>query len=104
MAGSSTNPTPNTQRRMTGATGGPPTASYKVSATFADGYRNTRFLTIAGAQAVQKAPRTGAALLTRMQRCSKHASCRRSPKRASRCWEARRCSARAGALMPTRWC
>ena len=54
--------------RVTGATGRAPTASYKVSATFADGYRNTGFLTIAGEQAVQKAQRTGAALLTRMQR------------------------------------
>jgi Acyclic terpene utilisation family protein AtuA len=53
--------------RVTGATGRAPTASYKVSATFADGYRNTGFLTIAGDQAVQKAQRTGDALLTRMQ-------------------------------------
>ena len=54
--------------RVTGATGRAPTASYKVSATFADGYRNTGFLTIAGEQAAQKAQRTGAALLTRMER------------------------------------
>lgn len=54
--------------RVRGATGRAPTADYKVSATFADGYRNTGFLTIAGDQAVQKAQRTGAALLTRMQR------------------------------------
>ena len=54
--------------RVTGAIGRAPTASYKVSATFADGYRNTGFLTIAGDQAAQKAQRTGAALLTRMQR------------------------------------
>ena len=54
--------------RVTGATGRAPTASYKVSATFADGYRNTGFLTIAGEHAVQKAQRTGAALLTRMTR------------------------------------
>lgn len=54
--------------RVTGATGRAPTASYKVSATFADGYRNTGFLTIAGEHAVQKAQRTGAALLTRMER------------------------------------
>ncbi len=51
-----------------GATGRAPTASYKVSATFADGYRNTGFLTIAGEQAVAKARRTGQALLTRMGR------------------------------------
>jgi hypothetical protein len=54
--------------RVFGATGRAPTADYKVSATFADGFRNTGFLTIAGAQAVPKAQRTGAALLTRMQR------------------------------------
>ncbi len=54
--------------RVSGAVGSAPTASYKVSATFADGYRNTGFLTIAGEHAVQKAQRTGAALLTRMQR------------------------------------
>jgi hypothetical protein len=53
---------------VTGAIGRAPTASYKVSATFAEGYRNTGFLTIAGDQAAQKAQRTGAALLTRMQR------------------------------------
>ena len=52
--------------RVTGATGRVPTASYKVSATFADGWRNTGFLTIGGEQAVQKARRTGAALLARM--------------------------------------
>ncbi|MDE2626442.1 MAG: DUF1446 domain-containing protein [Burkholderiales bacterium] len=54
--------------RVSGATGRAPTGHYKVSATHADGYRNTGFLTIAGAQAVQKAQRTGSALLTRMQR------------------------------------
>ena len=51
-----------------GAAGRAPTAHYKVSATFADGYRNTGFLTIAGEQAVAKARRTGQALLTRMSR------------------------------------
>ena len=53
---------------VSGAVGRAPTASYKVSATFADGYRNTGFLTIAGEQAVRKAQRTGQALLTRMTR------------------------------------
>ena len=53
---------------VSGAIGRAPTAQYKVSATYADGYRNTGFLTIAGAEAVHKAQRTGAALLTRMQR------------------------------------
>ncbi len=54
--------------RVLGATGRAPTANYKVSATFADGYRNTGFLTIAGEAAVRKAQRTGNALLTRMRR------------------------------------
>ena len=54
--------------RVTGAIGRAPTASYKVSATFADGWRNTGFLTIGGEQAVAKARRTGAALLARMAR------------------------------------
>ena len=54
--------------RVTGAIGRAPSAHYKVSATFADGWRNTGFLTIAGEQAVAKAQRTGAALLTRMTR------------------------------------
>jgi len=53
---------------VSGATGRAPTAQYKVSATYPDGYRNTGFLTIAGANAVAKAQRTGSALLTRMQR------------------------------------
>ncbi|MES2992682.1 MAG: acyclic terpene utilization AtuA family protein [Pseudomonadota bacterium] len=53
---------------VTGATGRAPTAQYKVSATFADGYRNTGFLTIAGIDAVRKAQRTGDALLARMAR------------------------------------
>lgn len=51
---------------VSGATGRAPTAQYKVSATFADGYRNTGFLTIAGEQAVAKARRTGQALFARM--------------------------------------
>ena len=58
-----------TQRvRVRGARGRAPTASYKVSATYADGYRNTGLLTIAGAQAAAKAQRTGRALFERMQR------------------------------------
>jgi Acyclic terpene utilisation family protein AtuA len=54
--------------QVSGAVGRAPSAQYKVSATYADGYRNTGFLTIAGIDAVPKAQRTGAALLTRMQR------------------------------------
>jgi hypothetical protein len=51
---------------VSGAVGRVPTDSVKVSATFADGYRNTGFLTIAGEQAAAKAHRTGQALLARM--------------------------------------
>jgi len=51
---------------VSGAVGRPPTDSLKVSATYADGYRNTGFLTIAGEQAAAKAQRTGQALLARM--------------------------------------
>ena len=48
--------------------GRPPTDTYKVSATFMDGFRNTAFLTIAGEQAAAKARRTGEALFKRMAR------------------------------------
>jgi hypothetical protein len=51
---------------VSGAIGRTPTDSVKVSATYADGYRNSGFLTIAGEQAAAKAHRTGQALLARM--------------------------------------
>ena len=54
--------------RVSGARGRPPTDTYKVSATFMDGYRNAAFLTIAGEQAAAKARRTGEALFKRIQR------------------------------------
>lgn len=54
--------------RVSGAKGRPPTATYKLSCTFMDGFRNTAFLTIAGEQAAAKARRTGEALFKRMQR------------------------------------
>ena len=54
--------------RVSGAKGRPPTATYKVSATFMDGLRNTAFLTIAGEQAAPKARRTGEALFKRIER------------------------------------
>ena len=54
--------------RVSGAKGRPPTDTYKVSATFMDGFRNTAFLTIAGAQAAAKARRTGESLFKRMSR------------------------------------
>jgi hypothetical protein len=54
--------------RVSGAKGRPPTDTYKVSATFMDGFRNMAFLTIAGEQAPAKARRTGEALFKRMAR------------------------------------
>ncbi len=53
--------------QVSGATGRAPTATFKVSATYMDGYRNTAFLTIAGEQAPAKARRTAQALLTRIK-------------------------------------
>ncbi|MGB3068231.1 MAG: acyclic terpene utilization AtuA family protein [Ottowia sp.] len=51
-----------------GARGRPPTDRYKVSATWADGFRLSSTLTIAGDDAVAKAERTGEALLARCRR------------------------------------
>ncbi|MBL8385833.1 MAG: DUF1446 domain-containing protein [Burkholderiales bacterium] len=50
---------------VTGARGRPPTASYKVSATYADGFRATAQLTIIGFDAAAKARRSAEALLAR---------------------------------------
>ena len=54
--------------RVSGARGLAPTSSYKVSATFADGFRNTAILVIGGEQAAAKARRTGQAILNRTAR------------------------------------
>lgn len=54
--------------RVTGARGGPPTPSYKVSATFADGFRASVTMMIAGHEAVVKAEAVGAAILARSRR------------------------------------
>ena len=51
--------------RVTGAKGRPPTNSYKVSATFQDGYRAVATASIVGPDAAAKAKRTGEALLAR---------------------------------------
>jgi len=51
--------------RVTGARGRAPSRHCKVSATHADGYRNTAFLTIIGAEAASKARRTGETILAR---------------------------------------
>ncbi|MHA1536821.1 MAG: acyclic terpene utilization AtuA family protein [Alphaproteobacteria bacterium] len=54
--------------RVSGARGNPPPASYKVSATYRDGYRATAMLTIIGREARAKAERTADAILTRVRR------------------------------------
>lgn len=51
--------------RVTGARGKAPTDRYKVSATYADGYRCTGTLTITGFEAAAKARRSGEAILER---------------------------------------
>jgi hypothetical protein len=54
--------------RITGTKGRAPTATYKVSATFADGYRAAVTVMIAGREAVAKAAAVGNAILARARR------------------------------------
>lgn len=54
--------------RVSGAKGRPPTATYKVSATHADGFRATGTMMIAGREAVAKAQAVGGAILARAER------------------------------------
>jgi hypothetical protein len=54
--------------RVTGARGLPPTASYKVSATHADGYRAAVTMMIAGPEAPARAKAVGTAILSRSRR------------------------------------
>jgi hypothetical protein len=54
--------------RVSGALGTPPTATYKVSATYADGYRANVTMMIAGREAAAKARATGEAILRRSGR------------------------------------
>ncbi|MFZ5692846.1 MAG: acyclic terpene utilization AtuA family protein [Pseudomonadota bacterium] len=51
--------------RVSGAKGYPPTAQYKVSATYQDGWRGVATVSIVGPDAVAKAERTAEALLAR---------------------------------------
>jgi hypothetical protein len=53
--------------RVHGARGRAPTASYKVSATYVDGFKTAAQLTLVGFDAVAKARRTGEAILARTQ-------------------------------------
>jgi hypothetical protein len=57
--------------RVTGAAGRPPTPTYKVSATYRDGYRAVGQLTIFGQSAVRKAERCAAALRDRVEATGK---------------------------------
>jgi hypothetical protein len=54
--------------RVTGAKGSAATATYKVSATYADGYRASVTLMIAGREAAEKAEAVGRAILSRTRR------------------------------------
>ncbi|MGB3502686.1 MAG: acyclic terpene utilization AtuA family protein [Mesorhizobium sp.] len=54
--------------RVTGAKGRAPTASYKVSATYADGYRSSVTMMIAGREAAAKAEAVAKAILSRSSR------------------------------------
>lgn len=54
--------------RVAGARGCPPTPTYKVSATYSDGYRASVTMMIAGREAVAKAEAVGSAILARSRR------------------------------------
>src|SRR6218665_1565155 len=51
--------------RVSGARGLPPTDSYKVSATYLDGYRLTAVCVVIGGRAVAKARKTADAIIRR---------------------------------------
>lgn len=53
--------------RVFGAKGGPPPPTYKVSATYRDGYKAHGMLTVFGHDAVKKARHAGEALLARLR-------------------------------------
>src|SRR5262249_11418577 len=68
--------------RVAGATGRPPTDSYKVSVAYEDGYMASGELTIFGEDAAGKAKRAGEAILERLRRDgvtyeSEHVECLR---------------------------
>lgn len=54
--------------RVSPARGRPPTGSYKVSATYLDGYRSSGSMIITGIDAVAKAQRTGEAIVERTRK------------------------------------
>ncbi|QRG07338.1 DUF1446 domain-containing protein [Xanthobacter dioxanivorans] len=59
--------------RVSGARGRPATPSYKVSATYQDGFRATATMMIAGREAVAKAEAVGGAILARASRLMREA-------------------------------
>ncbi len=59
--------------RVSGARGAPPTSTYKVSATYFDGYRAATTMMIAGREAVDKAKAVGHAVLGRSSRLIRQA-------------------------------
>ncbi|MCG8586448.1 MAG: DUF1446 domain-containing protein [Pirellulales bacterium] len=58
----------NDRVRVTGAVGSPPPATYKVSATYRNGYRATGQLTVLGADSKIKAERCGQVVQERLRR------------------------------------
>jgi hypothetical protein len=54
--------------QVSGARGGPPPATYKVSATYPDGFRATAVMMIGGWEAAAKAARVAEAILARVRR------------------------------------
>jgi hypothetical protein len=54
--------------RVTGARGRPPTATYKVSATYLGGFGSIAAMVVAGFEAAAKARRTGEAILSKTRR------------------------------------
>jgi hypothetical protein len=56
------------QVRVSGAKGYPPTDTYKASITYQEGYRVGQYLTICGVDAVRKAHKVAADVLTRCER------------------------------------
>lgn len=54
--------------RVSGARGLPPTATYKVSATYRDGYRSQALMVIGGIDAAAKARRTGETIVARTRK------------------------------------
>ena len=55
------------QVQVSGARGRPPTGTYKVSATYQDGWRGVLTVSIVGVDAARKAERTAAAMIARAQ-------------------------------------